>query len=286
MSDKFYQLAQGGNQFAWPTDPIDADVTGYVNIRPAEHHQRRFYTIERHIDTGQLPFIGQKDEHIAVQTGDTFGTHFLGAPALLVGVSFHVRKGSDFSEQSGFKGAAAKLHPSFKGLNSDTSIALVDPITGAEAVVDLTASGKAYYFVPKPEVVTGSPNPDNGNTTITIPARKLYTEPLGLVDNLGHQVNIPALEILQPIQNVVVSIPPGAGSVGAPYLNQDEVLNLVHRYVSTIADDAPVGTTPPQMNACFGVVLHYLWLEDDHDCRCTPAPPCPATYPDPLCDVK
>lgn len=279
MSGTFHQLAQGGNQFAWPTDPVSADVTGYVNIRPAEHHQRRFNSIERHIDTGQLPFIGQKDEYISVESGDSFGTHFVGAPALIIGVSFHVRKGLDVSAQSPAAGATATLTPTFKGLHSDVELELVDPITGDAAEVDLTAVGKAYYFVPKPAVVVREVNPDHGNTDITIPARTLQSKPQVVTTAEGTVVNIPALEVTQPAQTFAVSIPPGAGSGGAPYLNQGDVLNLVQRYTAT----ARPGETVPAMQACFGVVVHYLWLEDDHDCRCNPKPTCPAQYPDFVC---
>lgn len=221
----FYSLADGGNQWANPGDPISSDVQGYVNIRPAAHHVDRIKSIEKHINTGALPFVGLEGTHIAIENGDSFATHLVGAPALLTGFSIHFRNVPDISVGSAQEGWTYTLTATIRNQSGTVvPVRIVDAAVGTiggDSVAIPMAKGAKFFHV------------------------------LPLVGDF------------------------------AGVLNEDEVWRLEFTYAVT-SDDVPAPATLPAMQACFGVVAYYTWLEDDGECNCVSVP-CPATYPDPVC---
>lgn len=149
MPIKHVSLADGGNEFAYPGSPVGASATGYTNVRPAEHHQRRSYSIEKQINTGARPFMSTEGDVMnEVANGDTFDTHIIGAPALIKAVSLHVKRGLDTTANSPNKGTTATLVPYLQDQNdSSYTVNFVDNMTGNDAIIDLTSGAESVYYL-------------------------------------------------------------------------------------------------------------------------------------------
>jgi len=93
-----YNLFDGGDGLAYPSNTMQSKFSGGYVPLPAEHHKRRELVLEWFRDTSSRAWrgdyaglSGQGDKPLQIMDGDKFTTHLAGAGALLREVVVHVK---------------------------------------------------------------------------------------------------------------------------------------------------------------------------------------------------
>lgn len=85
-----YNIFDGGNELRHYDDNTSG-ISGYDNVRPAQHHIERQRHILFHVNTGDRPFTAEWNPLI-VENNDEIVTHLIGAGWVITGVGFHVKQ--------------------------------------------------------------------------------------------------------------------------------------------------------------------------------------------------
>ena len=85
-----YNVFDGGNELRH-YDDFTSGISGYDNVRPAQHHIERQRHILFHVNTGDRPFTAEWNP-LVVENNDELVTHLIGAGWVITGVGFHVKQ--------------------------------------------------------------------------------------------------------------------------------------------------------------------------------------------------
>ena len=147
-----YNVFDGGNELRH-YDDFTSGISGYDNVRPAQHHIERQRHILFHVNTGDRPYTAEWNP-LVVENNDELVTHILGAGWVITGVGFHVKQA-----------ATGKLRPVIElGDGTKVNLAAYDAAVQAgqdgsyanTAEVDLTKVGFTWLRPVKDVGETGT----------------------------------------------------------------------------------------------------------------------------------
>ena len=147
-----YNVFDGGNELRH-YDDFTSGISGYDNVRPAQHHIERQRHILFHVNTGDRPYTAEWNP-LVVENNDELVTHLIGAGWVITGVGFHVKQA-----------ATGKLRPVIElGDGTKVNLAAYDAAVQAgqdgsyanTAEVDLTKVGFTWLRPVKDVGETGT----------------------------------------------------------------------------------------------------------------------------------